>query len=65
MNRQERYRGREQCEVQDRLVARVQPPRRDVRIEVAREQQNAMSLAQFNTNMTFLTNNLMRSMSGH
>ena len=32
---------------------------------VNRDQQIAMGLAQFNTNMTFLTNNLMRSMSGH
>ena len=31
---------------------------------VNRDQQIAMGLSQFNTNMTFLTNNLMRSMSG-
>jgi hypothetical protein len=32
---------------------------------VDREQQNAIGLAKFNTNMTSLTTNLMRAMSGH
>jgi hypothetical protein len=32
---------------------------------VNREQQNAIGLARFNTNMTMLTTNLMRAMSGH